>query len=155
MSTTDNTIPEAELAERLNLQRSIFTAWRKDGKLKYPTHFFTKGRGEIHLTEAGIQEVSRLLGHGETALLTQEPARPVSKARAMVLTLSANPRRLMGRLVIGKGTKATGGDRIIIQLVSTRVFSRHFRKGMIIEVEPTHESAVYQFTGKAPKKQKI
>lgn len=138
-------ISEAELADQLGQPRERFAQWRKEGKLKYPTHFATGPRGQIQLTYEGTEEVRRLLALPDSPLVSGDVPEIV---RVLVTGAGVTSRLLRGRVIETK-------HRCTIQLTGRNVFTHQFLAGMKLEVMPTATAHIYRYAGKAPQRKRL
>jgi hypothetical protein len=151
MKPTEETLTsEAQLAAKLDLPRKTFSDWRKAGALLYPSHFITKGRGEIMLTSEGMTEVEKLLAYQPGALAPAEAddAAQSATVNVKILGASANPRCLRAQEV---GT----GQTCSVMLKAPRVFARQFQPGRVIAVQRTERPFVHEYHGTPPKRKGI
>ena len=138
-------ISESELADQLAQPRERFAQWRKEGKLKYPTHFATGPRGQIQLTYEGTEEVRRLLALPDAPLVSGNVPEIV---RVLVTGVGVTSRLLRGRVIDTK-------HRCTIQLTGRNVFTHQFLAGMKLDVTPTATAHIYRYAGKAPQKKRL
>lgn len=141
---TTEPVAESAMAEKLGINRSQFTAWRKSGALTFPSHFFTRGRGEIMLTPEGQAEVAKLLGHDGSLTV----AEPVQTVAVKVTGAAVNSRIILGKVM-------ETGKRCSVKLITARVFARQFRPGTLIQCTATGPKGWLEYEGKAPTRRRI
>lgn len=144
-TTPTEPIAESALANQLAINRSQFSGWRKSGALKFPTHFFTRGRGEIMLTPEGQAEVARLLGVQGDKL--NQPVKDAPHVAVKVIGSAVNTRMLRCKVVETQ-------QRCSVKLVTPRVFASQFRPGTVI-LCAQDDSGSLSYEGKAPRKRRI
>lgn len=132
--------PESALAARLNVPRASFKRWRDAGQLESENHWQQEGNA-IVITEAGTARVLELIG------LESAPAPVVVKISVSVMQQGAHARVLR--------CKIEGGGMCSVKLMAPRVFASQFRRHDKLEVLPTENASIFEYTGTVPRRVRL
>jgi hypothetical protein len=143
-TTLTEPVRESVLAQRLNIPRQQFKAWREDGvSLLTPLHWWKDEQGAYVLTAAGQERVLEIM---------QVPTEQAPPPPATVSLVAVCP-GAMNRVLRCRSPE--GGPQVSVRLTGARVFATLFRRGDRIEATPTETEGIYEYDGTVPRRTRL